>query len=461
MAPRFFSSIVIGAALLLPAGCRHAQRHSAEYVYVVPRQTFLRDRIAAVSNKVAAVQNGERLQVVERSRRFLKLKTPQGQVGWLEEHAAIDQNIYDEFANLRQQHASDPAVATGVLRDEMYAHVSPGRQADRFPLLPENDKVALLMRASLPRPTPEQLYAAQVRKEAAKAAADKAAEDAKMGRPAAPAGQTTASEKPISGKTASAESATAGPEKPVRLANSKPPLASKVHPASAPGKRAAVAATEPPIEDWWLVRDAAGRVGWVLARRVDVDVPDEVVRYAEGQKIVGAYLLAKVPDPESPFPDHQAPEYVTVLNPYKDGLPYDFSMVRVFVWNAKKHRYEGGLREKDLVGYLPVTVKDQSLPDRVSGKTMVQVPTFTLKLAEDGQTPSIDPTTGLIRPVQTFNETFRLDGENVSRVQGAGQAPAAASSASPEEQARQRERIARRAAWKAAHAHARHRRRHS
>ena len=48
------------------------------------------------------------------------------------------------------------------------------------------------------------------------------------------------------------------------------------------------------------------------------------------------------------------PEYVSVTNAYKDGLPYDFDQVRVFTWNVKKHRYETAYRQRNLEGLLPV-----------------------------------------------------------------------------------------------------------
>ncbi len=123
------------------------------------------------------------------------------------------------------------------------------------------------------------------------------------------------------------------------------------------------------MEDWWLVRDSRGQVGWMLSRRLDVDVPDEIAGYSEGQKIVGAYVLTKVYDPESSLPGKLVPEYVSVTNAYKDGLPYDFDQVRVFTWNVKKHRYETAYRQRNLEGYLPVTISQsknaqgQPVPD--------------------------------------------------------------------------------------------------
>jgi hypothetical protein len=193
-------------------------------------------------------------------------------------------------------------------------------------------------------------------------------------------------------------------------------------------------------EDWWLVRDSHGRVGWLLARRVDVDVPDEVVRYAEGQRIVGAYLLAKIPDDSSPFPDRQAPEYVMVLSPYQDGLPYAYSRVRLLVWNDRKHRYEGGLRMNDVMGYLPVIVGHEVLDPKGP-----KVPTFTLKLGAAGANPGLDPETGRLLPVPTVSIKYRLDGETVRRIgQGNEPMPKLASSASTEAQKRKDERAARR-----------------
>jgi SH3-like domain-containing protein len=349
--------------MIAPSGCNRLRQHlKPEMVYVVAKQTYLRDRVAAVSNRVALVSNGEPLEVVEHGRRFLRTKTSKGEVGWIEDHMVIDQAIYDQFAALHQQHAHDPVVATGVLRDDLYLHVKPGRETERFYLLPENEKLQLLVRASVPKPAP-------------------------------PQGVLTAPRPAVS--AAKGKKATAGAK------------------ASLAGEPAV------PMEDWWLVRDSRGQVGWLLSRRLDVDVPDEIAGYSEGQKIVGAYVLTKVYDPESSLPNKLVPEYVSVTNAYKDGLPYDFDQVRVFTWNVKKHRYETAYRQRNIEGYLPMTIGENK---NAQGQS---VPVFSITVATSDQV-KVDPMTGAARPAETDTLSYQLEGGMVKRVTPPGAKPVAA-----------------------------------
>jgi hypothetical protein len=399
------------------AGCSRLERKPPnETVYVLAKQTYLRDRVAAVSNRVAMVQNGEKLELLERGRRFLRVKTDKGESGWIEEHAVVNPDVVTGFEELRKAHTKDPVIATAVLRDDGYLHLKPGRDTDRFYLLPEGDKLQLLLRASVPKVVGPQAsgsassYAAKASEVAAKRDAAKVRAEA-----------LAAKEKSDAAK---AQSANRPPLPP------PPPAPPPTPEASTPGAAAnATAETSPappppvPMEDWWLVRDSQGKVGWLMSRRMDVDVPDEIAQYAEGQRIVAAYLLRKVTDPESNFPDKQAPEYVTVVNPYQDGLPYDFNQVRVFTWNLRKHRYETAFRQRNLQGYLPVKVEMQTLDN--AGP----VPTFTFKQGI-GDSVAIDPDTGAARPTSTETLTYRLDGEQVRKVvpgaPPAGVKPAAA-----------------------------------
>ena len=126
------------------------------------------------------------------------------------------------------------------------------------------------------------------------------------------------------------------------------------------------------LEDWWLIRNPDGRVGWVLARMVDLDVPLEIAQYAEGQRTVAFFVLNQVTDK-----DKKVPQYLVVLSEPKDGLPYDYDQVRVFTWNVKRHRYETAYREHKLNGVLPVTVSPEDF-----GKEGM-LPVFVLHVKDD------------------------------------------------------------------------------
>src|SRR5581483_6945206 len=114
------------------------------------------------------------------------------------------------------------------------------------------------------------------------------------------------------------------------------------------------AAPKPIMEDWYLVRTSSGHVGWVLLRMVDLDIPLDIAQYAEGQRIIGYFVLNTVEEDGK-----QVPQYLMLLNEPKDGLVWDYNQIRVFTRNRAKHRYETAYRERNLEGYLPVKVGHQ------------------------------------------------------------------------------------------------------
>lgn len=354
---------MLSASLLLAAsGCsRLRPAIASQYVYVTAKQTFLRDRVAAVSNRTATVQNGDKLKVLEHGRRFVRVQTAQGEQGWIDEKVVATQDAFDRFETLKQQHQADPAVASGVVRDDVYLHVSPGRDTERFYRLIEGEKLKLLRRATLPKPLPPGTRAVVAAPPPA----------ASKGGKAVPAGGALPPPEPL----------------------------------------------PPAMEDWWLVRDSKGDTGWLYSRMMDVDAPDTLTRYAEGQRIVGAYVLAKVNDPDAPQDEKNIPEYVTVMSPYKAGLTYDFDQVRVFSWNTKKHRYETAFRDRNIEGYLPVEIKTAPDPYGKQPASMAAAPTFSYRVLSDEAGPVVpDPVTGAVVPGKTVLKTYRLEGNLVRRV---------------------------------------------
>jgi hypothetical protein len=111
------------------------------------------------------------------------------------------------------------------------------------------------------------------------------------------------------------------------------------------------------------------------------------------------------------------PVYVTVLSPYKAGLPYDFDQVRVFTWSTSHHRYETGFREKNIEGYLPVKIGKMKDPGGKSKDAALDLPSFTYKvLAADAPIPQPDPETGAMVPGRTVTRVYRMEGNFMHRL---------------------------------------------
>lgn len=286
--------LVVATASWFPACGRHRQR-ALEVDYVSAPQVTLRDQLAQVYNKVGTAKNGDRVEVLDRERRFCRVRTASGAEGWVEQRYLVSQQVYDSFQKLAADQKDAPIEATAVTRNETNLHVEPGRDTEHLYQLAQGAKVAVFKRATV--------------------------------------------EKSLSGEI-------------------RPATANKV--------------AKPVMEDWWLVRDQDGHVGWILGRMTDVDVPLDVAQYAEGQRIIACFILNQVKDG-----DKQVPQYLMLLGEPKDGMPFDYNQARVFTWNVRRHRYETAYRERKLNGVLPVSIGREDF-----GKEG-DLPTFTLRVKDE------------------------------------------------------------------------------
>ena len=360
------ASFVALIAVMATAGCgRLKAKHADNYVYVTAKTANLRDRVAAVSNRTGTVNNGDKLRVLDHGRHWVKVQTDKGETGWIEEKAVATGQTAEDFDKLAADHKGDPEVADGVVRDTVYMHLKPGKDAEHYYLLPEGDKLKLLRRATIVKAV-----------------------------------------------------------QPIQAARSQRAIPQASGTRQTPTVTAAPVVAEaggPVMEDWWLVRDQENHTGWLYGRMLDVDAPEALTRYSEGQRIVGAYVLTTVHDAEAPNGPMDVPEYVTVSSPYKAGLPYDFDQVRVFVWSLKKHRYETAFRDHNVEGFLPVTLgkmKDQYGKGPVAATEM---PSFSYKvLTADAPAVTPDPASGQITATKTLTKTYRLEGNIVRRMGAPG-----------------------------------------
>ncbi|HEV2399529.1 MAG TPA: SH3 domain-containing protein [Candidatus Sulfotelmatobacter sp.] len=289
------------ALVLNIAACNRGRHRYLEVAYVSAPQAALRDQVAAIYNKVGYVKNGERVEIIDREKRFARVRTASGLEGWIEQRYLVDQKTFDGLQKLTQDNQNDPIQAPGVLRNDTNLHITPGRETEHLYQLNSGAKVALLKRATAEKQ---------------------------------------------------------GVAVPV------------VKPAVA--RSGAKASSGPLLEDWWLVRDDQNRVGWVLSRMVDVDVPLDIAQYAEGQRFVAFFQLDEVQDG-----DKKVPQYLCLLTEPHDGAPYDYDQVRVFTWNVRKHRYETAYREHGVDGVLPVTVTQENFDKEGT------LPVFILRVKDD------------------------------------------------------------------------------
>jgi hypothetical protein len=312
--------------LLLAAGC-NSKPPGAKPIgeaFVGPAQLKIRSDIPLQSAAVTTVRHGERLEILQTRRKFLRVRTPGGKEGWTDERSLLAAADMKALRDLAEGSAKLPAQGVATTYQPLNIHTQPALTSPSFVQLKENDKFDVLRSVLLPRTEAPRTPLIPPAPKKSKELAKKPKKEPKIPLPPAP--------------------------KP-------PPLpADWVELSRTPADEAeeAAMAETPPVrvDGWSLVRTQAGQCGWVLTRLVSMAIPDEVAQYAEGKRIVSYFPLGEISDGD-------LKKKIWLWTTTADShAPWDFDSFRVFVWSLRHHRYETAYIDRNIHGYSPVLLRE-------------------------------------------------------------------------------------------------------
>jgi uncharacterized protein YgiM (DUF1202 family) len=324
------------AGLFVLAACGRDSGDVVAQAYVAPETLNLRRELTQKSSTTAMLKHGERVDIVDVRRRFVKIRTRKGQEGWVDSLQLLSQEQMDQIHRDDEAYlALAPEGKAGVY-EPLNIHIEPNRQSPAFAKIPEGGYVSVLAHKLEPksaaplrppnfeRPAPERLSRKQL-----------AAKRSNLPPPPLPPKppdnwQELSTEK-VDGAESTAEQ---------KARKDKEALE----------KKAAALKKPVVLEDWTLVRTKDNQIGWVLTRNLVMSIPDEVAQYAEGKRITSYFDLGSVQDEVKGLKHNWL--WTTASRPE----PFDFDAWRVFIWNRRRHRYETSYRDRDLEGYFPVHV---------------------------------------------------------------------------------------------------------
>lgn len=335
---RFISKVSCVAVLLAAGfGCRTqpSRAPAIAEAYVGPATLNIRSDIPLDSKPVAVVKHGEKLEIIGRRRKFLRVRTPNGAEGWTDERQLLSAKDMADLRELSAKAAKMPSEGVATTYRELNVHTQPSSTSPSFLRMKEGQKFDVVAQVVAPRlDTPREPLIPKVDKKK-QAIAKKPKKQPKIPPPPLPKPPGPPSNWLDLSKT--------------QLEPDETEEAPEVKPI--------------PTDYWSLVRTPSGQSGWVLTRFVSMAIPDEVAQYAEGHRIVSYHALGYTEDEDQKKP-------IWLWTTVRGRQPFDFDSFRVFIWSVKRHRYETAYIDRNVEGYWPVLLNqvDYALNRGVSAK---------------------------------------------------------------------------------------------
>lgn len=314
--------IVVCAAGLLASCSQGPERQPAlGEAHAGPVTLQVREALVARAKTVDTLKHGERVELLGRRRSFYRIRTERGREGWVDGRQLLSSEEMEALRRLAQQAAESPAQGAATVLDPLNVHTAPYRQAPSFRQIQPDERVDVIAYERVAR------------------------------KPYAPPPLLRQSNPPAGGK------AEARKKKPEAEPLAKPPMPApppdwlEMSRAARPEEKAPEAAPAAPVDEWALVRCKDGSAGWVLARMLFMAIPDEVAQYAERARIAAYFQIGAVKAKGS-----EKPVWLWAAQS-KRNAPYDFDSLRIFVWSAKRSRWETAFIERGLKGHLPLQLR--------------------------------------------------------------------------------------------------------
>jgi hypothetical protein len=343
------------AALLLVGGCsgKPPRAQSIGEAFVGPAVLKIRSDVPLQSSTVATVKHGDRLELLQSRRRFLRVRTPNGVEGWTDERQLLSAADMKSLLELARRAAQMPVQGLATTYAPLNVHTQPAVGSPSFRQIKENEKFDVLMHLVIPRTDAPRKPLIPPPPKKAKASGKKAARrEPRVPPPPMPKPPPLPPDWLDISKSERSEDA----ELPEEIPSQKPAVR---------------------VDGWSLVRAGGGQSGWVLTRLIFMAIPDEVAQYAEGKRIVSYFSLGEIQDGD------QKKNIWLWTTTTDSRQPYSFDSFRVFVWSLRRHRYETAYIERNLKGYAPVVLKDVDFSTRGQ---VAKYPGFSICMEKkDGQ----------------------------------------------------------------------------
>lgn len=321
------AAILALCAILLLSSCKQGppEERAIGVAYAGPASLILRKELSSRSSATTTIQHGDKVEILETRRRFVRIRTSTGEQGWTDANLLLSSEQMDELKRMFAHVGELPSEGSATVAEALNVHTEPARLAPSFFQIPENGSVEVVGHRVVPRN-------------------------------ALPTTAVTAAPPAPVAKKAKAKQAKSAPLIPAPRPPGPPANwedISRPRVKDLPGYVPPAAPAGAPTDDWSLVRTKGGKegdskAGWVLSRMLFMSVPDELAQYAEGHRITAYQILGDVQDGDKLKHDWI---WATISPGVKCC---EFDAIRVFVWSVKRHHYETAYVERNMNGYYPL-----------------------------------------------------------------------------------------------------------